>query len=355
MLLRATPLASSVGGFSTTTIKLDLPVDPANGDGADRASPSRASAPTRVTCSHAAHRTDCAFPAYASVSPHPPHWQCASAAFATFTVAHKAHRTLVAPLSYAKRTRHPAQSSCDVRDDVWPPSGTAVTVAHNEHRTFEAPCAMLYVKTCTRVRPSPCEEKENVSVVYDVLLETRFARDSVGWKKSLSFYVPRAREKRDGRLFVYTCRERAANAPSSPWAYLGVHQQRAAPFARMSGAHDAPGVAALACGGRGGGQRRNRGRGSRRDAALARMASFRGDEAWTARRRAGAGYARRHAPECDAPRLEVARSVHLSTWPPCIVPPCAARSEIEVAATETVLNAGAEKFSLGGGSKRRVF
>lgn len=72
------------------------------------------------------------------------------------------------------------------------------------------------------------------------------------------------------------------------------------------------------------------------------MASFRGDEAWTARRRAGAGYARRHAPECDAPRLEVARSVHLSTWPPCIVPPCAARSEIEVAATETVLNAGAE-------------
>jgi hypothetical protein len=146
MLLRATPLASSVGGFSTTTIKLDFPVDPANGDGAARASPSRASAPTRVTCSQAAHRTDCAFPAYASVSPHPPHWQCASAAFATFTVAHKAHRTLVAPLSYAKRTRHPAQSSCDVRDDVWPPSGTAVTVAHNEHRTFEAPCAMLVRK-----------------------------------------------------------------------------------------------------------------------------------------------------------------------------------------------------------------
>jgi len=156
------------------------------------------------------------------------------------------------------------------------------------------------------------------------------------------FSSARRREKRDGRLFVYTCRERAANAPSSPWAYLGIHQQRAAPFARMSGAHDAPGVAALACGGRGGGQRRNRGRGSRRDAALARMASFRGDEAWTARRRAGAGYARRHAPECDAPRLEVARSVHLSTWPPCIVPPCAARSEIEVAATEVVLNAGAE-------------
>ena len=156
------------------------------------------------------------------------------------------------------------------------------------------------------------------------------------------FSSARRREKRDGRLFVYTCRERAVSAPSSPWAYLGVHQQRAAPFARMSGAHDAPGVAALACGGRGGGQRRNRGAGSRRDAALAGMASFRGDEAWTARRRAGAGYARRHAPECDAPRLEVARSVHLSTWPPCIVPPCAARSEIEVAATEVVLNAGAE-------------
>ena len=179
--------------------------------------------------------------------------------------------------------------------------------------------------------------------MYDVRRETRFARDFFTKKKSFFLRArPRAGEKRDGRLFVYTCRERAANAPSSPWAYLGVHQQRAAPFARMSGAHDAPGVAALACGGRGGGQRRNRGRGSRRDAALARMASFRGDEAWTARRRAGAGYARRHAPECDAPRLEVARSVHLSTWPPCIVPPCAARSEIEVAATETVLNAGAE-------------
>lgn len=56
------------------------------------------------------------------------------------------------------------------------------------------------------------------------------------------------------------------------------------------------------------------------------MARFRGDEAWTRTASRGAGYARRHAPECDAPKLEVARSVHLSTWPPCIVPPWAARS-----------------------------
>ena len=179
--------------------------------------------------------------------------------------------------------------------------------------------------------------------MYDVRRETRFARDFFTKKKVFLFTCAsaRRRETRRTTFCVHVSRTRRERA-SSPWAYLGVHQQRAAPFARMSGAHDAPGVAALACGGRGGGQRRNRGRGSRRDAALARMASFRGDEAWTARRRAGAGYARRHAPECDAPRLEVARSVHLSTWPPCIVPPCAARSEIEVAATETVLNAGAE-------------
>lgn len=162
---------------------------------------------------------------------------------------------------------------------------------------------------------------------------------------------PRAgKKKRHRRRFVYTCRERAANAPSSPWAYLGVHQQRAAPFARASGAHDAPGVAALACARKGRGSASEPG--SRAVGVTPRwrgMASFRGDEAWTARRRAGAGYARRHAPECDAPRLEVARSVHLSTWPPCIVPPCAARSEIEVAATEVVLNAGAE-ILLGKGS-----
>lgn len=153
----------------------------------------------------------------------------------------------------------------------------------------------------------------------------------------------RRREKTTPTTFVYTCRERAANAPSSPWAYLGVHQQRAAPFARASGAHDAPGVAALACARKGRGSASEPG--SRAVGVTPRwrgMASFRGDEAWTARRRAGAGYARRHAPECDAPMLEVARSVHLSTWPPCIVPPCAARSEIEVAATEVVLNAGAE-------------
>jgi hypothetical protein len=32
--------------------------------------------------------------------------------------------------------------------------------------------------TCVSIQSS-CEEKENVSVVYDVRLETRFARDSV--------------------------------------------------------------------------------------------------------------------------------------------------------------------------------
>ena len=341
MLLRATPLASSVGGFSTTTIALDLP---ANGDGADLAAPSTPT-PTRVTCSHAAHRTDCAFPAYASVSPHPPHWQCASAAFATFTVAHKAHRTLVAPLSYAKRTRHPAQSSCDVRDDVPPPSGTAVTVAHNEHRTFEAPCQVrLFVITCVRNRRRVRKRKTCQScTTYGETRRRRAIRSTWEKKSVMSLFVRAGEEKRHRRRFVYTCRERAANAPSSPWAYLGVHQQRAAPFARASGAHDAPGVAALACARKGRGSASEPG--SRAVGVTPRwrgMASFRGDEAWTARRRAGAGYARRHAPECDAPMLEVARSVHLSTWPPCIVPPCAARSEIEVAATEVVLNAGAE-------------
>lgn len=156
------------------------------------------------------------------------------------------------------------------------------------------------------------------------------------------FSSARRREKRDGRLFVYTCRERAAKRRprrGRTWGYTSsvrhpspacpVHTMRRAspPWPAAEGEEVSVGTGVA---------------GSRRDAALARMASFRGDEAWTARRRAGAGYARRHAPECDAPRLEVARSVHLSTWPPCIVPPCAARSEIEVAATEVVLNAGAE-------------
>ena len=143
MLLRGVPAWSSVGGFSTTTIALARPAPPPNGDGAcgaPRFSSRFSPPPTRVTCSHAAHRTDCASPAYASVRPQPAHWQCAGAAAATFTVAHSAHRTETAPLWYAKRTRHPAQSNCDVRDAP-PPSETAVTVEHSAHRTFEAPYA----------------------------------------------------------------------------------------------------------------------------------------------------------------------------------------------------------------------
>ena len=139
MLLRATPAWSSVGGFSTTTIALASAPAP-NGEGAG-AHDAPAPPSTRVTCWHAAHCTDCAVPAYASVRPHPAHWQCATAWFVTFTVEHTAHRTEVAPLSYARRTWHPAQSNWESDEDGWLPSGTAVTVEHNAHRTFDAPCA----------------------------------------------------------------------------------------------------------------------------------------------------------------------------------------------------------------------
>ena len=74
------------------------------------------------------------------------------------------------------------------------------------------------------------------------------------------------------------------------------------------------------------------------------MARCRGDEAWT--RTASRGYARRHAPECDAPMLEVARSVHLSTWPPCIVLPWAARSAIRGGGHVKKTQQRLRKFSL---------
>ena len=221
MLLRATPAWSSVGGFSTTTIALASAPAP-NGEGAG-AHDAPAPPSTRVTCWHAAHCTDCAVPAYASVRPHPAHWQCATAWLATFTVWHSAHRTEEAPLSYARRTRQPAQSNCDVRDEVPPPSGTAVTVEHKEHRTFEAPCAGVVsgardgkdvsgVVSTARVRGSRVYERSRLEKETFAASVARLAREKRA-RRAVAFSSGSVER---GGVFAHVSRTRASGVVRVP-------------------------------------------------------------------------------------------------------------------------------------------